>query len=450
MSRTSTSGAITRLTKAENEHIVNGTSDWVYEEELDLRDGFRWSPDGRRIAYWQFDTTGDRDFTLINDTDTLYPTLTRIPYPKAGTTNSAVARRRRRGRGRSDDLAGDARRSAQHLHRRGWSGRRTARSLAVQQLNRLQNRNDVLIADARTGAVRRAHRDESKAWVDVTDDFTWLDGGRAFLWVSERDGWRHLYRVATDGSGDRLVTKFDGDVIAVSARRRRRRGGCISSRRRRRRPSSTCIARGSTAARTPERVTPEGTARLPHLQRVARSAAGRFTPTRGSTCRRSTELVSLPDHRVVRTLVDNAALTGKLAALGNRADRVLHGRRRRRRHARRLDDEAADVRPVAQVSAARFRLRRAGQPDGARPMGRQPRAVPSGARERRLHRRERGQPRHAGAERRGLAQGRLRHDRRPLVAGTGGGGARADRAACVHRSGARRDLGLERRRDRAR
>ena len=87
----------------------------------------------------------------------------------------------------------------------------------MQQLNRLQNRNDVLIAETRSGAVRRAHRDEQpKAWVDVTDDFTWLDGGRAFLWVSEKDGWRHIYRVATDGSGDRLITKFDADVIAIN------------------------------------------------------------------------------------------------------------------------------------------------------------------------------------------------------------------------------------------
>src|SRR5262249_26327414 len=84
------SGSVTRLTKAENERIVNGTSDWVYEEELDLRDAFRWSPNGRQIAYWQFDTTGIDSFTLINDTDALYPSLIRIPYPKAGTTNSAV------------------------------------------------------------------------------------------------------------------------------------------------------------------------------------------------------------------------------------------------------------------------------------------------------------------------------------------------------------------------
>ncbi len=80
---------VTRLTNDKGEHIINGTSDWVYEEEFDLRDGFRWSPDSRHIAYWQFDSEGVGTFNLINNTDTLYPELTPIPYPKVGTTNSA-------------------------------------------------------------------------------------------------------------------------------------------------------------------------------------------------------------------------------------------------------------------------------------------------------------------------------------------------------------------------
>src|SRR5262245_36960282 len=83
-------GAITRLTKDGSPTTINGTSDWVYEEELNIRDGFRWSPDGRHIAYWQFDSTGVGTLSLIDDTTMLYPTVTKIPYPKAGTTNSAV------------------------------------------------------------------------------------------------------------------------------------------------------------------------------------------------------------------------------------------------------------------------------------------------------------------------------------------------------------------------
>ena len=83
-------GSIRQLTTDGSETIINGTSDWVNEEELGLRDCYRWSPDSRRIAYWQFDTSGVGTFTLINDTEDLYPKLSRYPYPKVGTTNSAV------------------------------------------------------------------------------------------------------------------------------------------------------------------------------------------------------------------------------------------------------------------------------------------------------------------------------------------------------------------------
>jgi len=83
-------GDVKQLTADGSDTVVNGTSDWVNEEELGIRDGFRWSPDGRSLAYWQFDTSGVEQFTLINDTDALYPRTTKIPYPKPGTTNSAV------------------------------------------------------------------------------------------------------------------------------------------------------------------------------------------------------------------------------------------------------------------------------------------------------------------------------------------------------------------------
>jgi dipeptidyl-peptidase 4 len=207
-------GHITRLTSDGSETTINGTSDWVHEEELGIRDGFRWSPDGSHIAYWQFDTTGVGIFTLINNTDTLYPALTRIPYPKVGTTNAAA-------RIGVVNLAtrattwmqtpGDPRNT--YLARLEW---RDANTLAIQQLNRLQNQNDLLIAEARTGNVRRAFRDSSTTWVEVMDDVPWIDDGRAFLWLSERDGWQHVYRVARDGGEPTLVTRFDADVTDLA------------------------------------------------------------------------------------------------------------------------------------------------------------------------------------------------------------------------------------------
>jgi dipeptidyl-peptidase-4 len=83
-------GRIAALTTDGSKTLINGTSDWVNEEEFGLRDCWRWSPDGQSIAYWQFDASGIRDFILVNNTDELYPKLTYIPYPKAGSTNAAV------------------------------------------------------------------------------------------------------------------------------------------------------------------------------------------------------------------------------------------------------------------------------------------------------------------------------------------------------------------------
>src|SRR5215813_7766417 len=83
-------GRVSQLTSDGAQFIINGTFDWVYEEELFCRDGWRWSPDGKRIAYWQLDTEGVKEFKLINDTKGLYPVITSFPYPKAGETNSAA------------------------------------------------------------------------------------------------------------------------------------------------------------------------------------------------------------------------------------------------------------------------------------------------------------------------------------------------------------------------
>lgn len=207
-------GRVKALTTDGSETTINGTSDWVYEEELGVRDGFRWSPDGRHIAFWQFDTTGVGVFSLINDTDALYPVITRIPYPKAGTTNSAV----RIGVVDVDSkkirwmkTPGDPR--DDYLARLRWLDDRT---LAIQQLNRLQNRHDLLLADVRSGEVRRVFRDESDTWVEVGDEVQWIDEGRSFLWLSERDGWQHLFRVPRDGGEARLLTRFDADITDLA------------------------------------------------------------------------------------------------------------------------------------------------------------------------------------------------------------------------------------------
>lgn len=305
------SGRVTTLTRDGSETTINGTSDWVYEEELDVRDGFRWSPDGRHIAYWHFDTTGVGVFTLIDDTSALYPTLTRIPYPKVGTTNSAVrigVVPAGGGATRWMKMPGDPRDN--YLARLEWID---AATVAIQQLNRLQNQNDFYLANAATGGVTRVYRDASKAWVDVNDRVEWTPDGKAFLWLTERDGWQRVYRVPRSGGDGTLVTKFDADVIQVVGRD----DGAgylyfLAS------PSNATeryLYRAKLdAAGPPERVTPADQ-RGTHSYDLAPGGRMAFHTWSQFDTPPVTEVVSLPAHKPLRALTDPAKLKAKLGEI---------------------------------------------------------------------------------------------------------------------------------------
>jgi dipeptidyl-peptidase 4 len=304
-------GRVTPLTSDGSETTINGTSDWVYEEEFGLRDGFRWSPDGRRIAYWQFDSTGVGIFTLINNTDTLYPVLTRIPYPKAGTTNSAARVGVVSATGGPTTwikTEGDPRNT--YLARIGWID---ANTVAVQQLNRLQNRNDFLTADVASGAVKRVFRDESPQWVDIVDEVPWIDGGRTFLWLSERNGWQHVYRVPREGGEGQVITKFDADVTDISGFDEA--GGWMYFRASPDNAGQRYLYRARLdASAAPERVTP---ATQPGTHRYDVSPNGRMAFHTYSQLERPpvTQVIELPSHRPLRALTDPSALAAKVAPL---------------------------------------------------------------------------------------------------------------------------------------
>ena len=302
-------GEATPLTSGGSATTINGTSDWVYEEELGIRDGFRWSPDGQRIAFWSFDATGVGEFTLINNTDALYPQLSRIPYPKAGTTNSAVrigVVSTASGETTWMDVPGDPRNT--YVARMGWAG---ANQLVLQHLNRLQNTNDVLLADATSGDVRRIHRDENDAWVEVVDEMDWVRNGEELLWLSEKDGFRHAYAVRRDGKGERLVTRFEGDVIqpmGVDGA-----GAWFYFLASPEDATERYLYRSSLdGAAAPERLTPRA---LPgtHTYDVSPNRRWAFHTYSSYDSPPRVDLVSLPDHRVVRTLEDNAELRAELA-----------------------------------------------------------------------------------------------------------------------------------------
>jgi dipeptidyl-peptidase-4 len=186
-------------------------------------------------------------------------------------------------------------------------------ALLIQQLSRLQNTNDLLVADAHSGETRRAHREQGQAWVERVDDLVPLGEGRAVTWTSEKDGWRHLYRVALDGSGDQLLTQFEADVIDVASIDVA--GGwayLIAS------PGSATErflyrARLDGSGRV-ERVTPAG-AHGTHTYRISPDGRWALHTFSSADVPPRVELVSLPDHKVVRGLADNTALASKAAPL---------------------------------------------------------------------------------------------------------------------------------------
>ncbi len=208
------SQSVKQLTTDGSETIVNGTFDWVYEEEFACRDGFLWSPDGQYIAYWQSDTEGTGVFDMINNVDSLYPKILHFPYPKAGTTNSAVKVGYVSVNGGATtwiDIPGDPRNN--YIPRMEFIP--NSNELFIQQLNRPQNTNKVWIAQIGSSKPEHIFTDEDKAWVDTNDHIRWLKDNQYFTWESERSGWRHLYRVSRDGKDIQPITAGDFDYIST-------------------------------------------------------------------------------------------------------------------------------------------------------------------------------------------------------------------------------------------
>ena len=305
-------GPVRALTSDGSPTVINGTGDWVYEEEFGLRDGFRWSPDGRKVAFWQINDAAVEDFYLINNTDSLYPKLTDIKYPKAGEPNPTCRI------GVADvagggvvwiDSGGDP--ASTYIPWMDWVP--GSNEVMLQRMNRLQNTDDVLVARADSGEVRAILTESDPAWVDVNEEIEWTGSGRDFVWLSERDGWRHAYLVSRDGGRVKLLTPGDFDLMGLAGLDEKR--GLIYFYASPENPTQTYLFRARLDGKgRPERVSPLDTPGS-HSYDISPTGEWAFhTWSRFDTPPR-TALIRLPGHARTRMLVENGALREKTEAL---------------------------------------------------------------------------------------------------------------------------------------
>ncbi|MCW8311370.1 DPP IV N-terminal domain-containing protein [Sphingobacterium sp. InxBP1] len=214
-----TTGKITAVTTDGTDRIINGTFDWVYEEEFGCKDGFRWSPDGLSIAYWKLDARHIRNFLMINNTDSLYSYTIPVEYPKVGQSPSSCSiwiYELTNSRNNQVLIPGTP--DQNYVPRMEWC--MDSKQLILQQLNRKQNESKIYTASVTTYEAQLIYQEKSDSWIDIKSRWNnndpagwdWIQNGKAFIWVSEKDGWRKIYQIDLKGK-EKLITQADYDVI---------------------------------------------------------------------------------------------------------------------------------------------------------------------------------------------------------------------------------------------
>ncbi len=193
-------------------HIINGAPDWVYEEEFGFAQGFYWSPDSKKIAFYRFDESDVKEYNM-QMFNGLYPEDYKFKYPKAGEGNSIVeifvydletGNTTKMNTGEETDI---------YFPRIKWT--EDANVLAIQRLNRHQNHLEILAADATTGQTTVFYDETNPYYIDVTDNWTFLEDGKRFLMTSEKDGYNHIYLYMMDGTPVKQLTSGDWEVTQV-------------------------------------------------------------------------------------------------------------------------------------------------------------------------------------------------------------------------------------------
>ena len=213
--------SIKKLTSSNGtEKLINGTFDWVYEEEFGCRDGFIFNESGNKIAFWQIDANQVRDFYMINNTDSIYSYTIPVEYPKVGenlTPAKIGVINLDNGEIQWMNIPGESHKY--YLPRMTWIPGKD--ELMVQQLNRKQNHSKIFVANSDTGESKLLMEEKDDAWVDLRSSWPYqvqagwkfINSGKEFLYTTEKDGWSHIYRFNIKKQTEYLVTKGNYDVV---------------------------------------------------------------------------------------------------------------------------------------------------------------------------------------------------------------------------------------------
>ena len=314
---------ITQLTFDGTEDIINGTFDWVYEEEFACRDGFRWNNGGDIIAFWQLDASDIKNFLMINNTDSLYSYTIPVQYPKAGEPPSSARVgfvNVESGKISWIELPGDPRQH--YIPRMQWIGK--SNKLLIQQMNRKQNENRLWVYNPANGELNNFYTEREKTWVDIDHpdvaqnrrsmpDITFLSNERDFIWMSENDGWRHLYKKSFISDNEICLTKGEYDVASFYGIDEKKGYVYFNA------------SPDNSTQRYLYRVNLDGTGGLTRLTPDDKQGVNRYDLAPGThyaiasysshKSPRTVDLISLPKYKVLKSLVKNEEYKKKMTTL---------------------------------------------------------------------------------------------------------------------------------------
>lgn len=206
------SGTETQITTdGKDRHIINGTTDWVYEEEFGFTKGFFWSPDGSSIAFYKFDESNVVEYEM-QMWGKLYPTTYKYKYPKAGEDNSVVTIHLydvKSGKTLPADIGDE---TDLYIPRIKWTN--DAETLSIQRMNRLQNKLEILLCNAKDSKSQVIYTETNKYYIDIADHLSFIDDDH-FLMTSEADGYYHIYLYGIDGELKKQLTKGKWDITDI-------------------------------------------------------------------------------------------------------------------------------------------------------------------------------------------------------------------------------------------